>query len=143
MNRGKFPAQAGIPAFVTVHAAFLGGGAATNCTLPADGVLTDTTSTYPKQANFGSTCTYNAATGKYIVTLSETLKNILFVGAQVVKAGASPTANLRADAVVITPGTTINVQVCTQAGTLTDLGTNDMLILKIDAADTSAINGIT
>lgn len=143
MNRGKQPSFSGVTGFVTVHAAFLGGGAATDCTLPADGVLTDAAAgLYPKQANFGTSCKYAASTGVYTVVLSETFKNILFATAAVVSDGASPTATLEAAITKITPGTGLTVKVFAPNGTLTDLGTSDLLIIKVDCADTSAINGV-
>lgn len=140
MNRGKNLANALIPGFVTYHAAFLGGGAATNCTIPTDGVLTDAAAgVYPRQANIATSATY-VSTGLYTIVLSEACKNLLFADAVVVSDGVSPTAALKAVVTKITPSTGLTVKVYTPAGVLTDLGTSDLLILKVDAADTSAIN---
>lgn len=139
MDRGKWPGQSTYPGDVRFKAALLGGGAATNLTLPANGVLSDATATFPKGANLATSGTY-VSTGLYTIIYSEQVKHALFAQAIVVSAGASPTAALVADVTKITPGTkTITVKVYTPAGVLTDLGTSDMLILNIDAADTSAI----
>lgn len=141
MNRGtNSPVMGFSPNSMTLYAAALGGGAAANGTLPTNGQLTDASGKYPKAVNFASALTYNAATGKYKMVLSEAVKHILYAEGIVVDSGASPTAALYALVTAIDPVTkTIYFNVYTPAGTLTDLGTSDMVIMKIDAADTTAI----
>ena len=137
MEKGKFPASTFYVGDVKLFAAFLGGGAAANGTLPANGVLTDTTATFPKGCNVGTSLTY-VSTGLYTAILSQQVKNLLWADGIVVDAGASPTAALKAVVTKITPSTrTITVKIYTPAGVLTDLGTSDLLILKVDGADTS------
>jgi hypothetical protein len=141
MNRGaNSPLLGFAPNSLAVYAAAMGGGAAANGTLPANGALTGSSGKYPKAVNFASALTYNAATGKYKMVLSESIKHLLWADGIVVDSGASPTAALE---VVITAIDavlkTIYFNVYTPAGVLTDLGTSDMVILKIDGADTGAI----
>lgn len=141
MNRGPIaPVQGFAAQQMALYAAAMGGGAATDGTLPTNGQATPTTATYPKAENFASTLAYNAATGKYILTLTEGAKHILWADGKVVEAGASPTGPLY---VIPTKIDSINRQiylnVYAPGGTLTDLGTSDMLIMKIDIADTTSI----
>jgi hypothetical protein len=140
MIRGSNPTKSPVVNQITFYAAFLGGGAAANGSVPSNGVFSAATSTYPKAANLGTSCTY-ISTGVYDVVLADSVKNILWADAKATSGGASPTAALDVVVFSIVPSTkTIRVKVYTPAGALTDLGTSDMLILKIDAADTSAIN---
>lgn len=137
MNRGKQPAQSMFTGQVSLFAAFLGGGAAANGTVPANGVLKDDAATFPKGCNFATSLTY-VSTGLYTAVVSQTIKNILFANGIVVDAGASPTAALNCTVTKITPSSnTITVKIYTPAGVLTDLGTSDMLILRVEGADTS------
>lgn len=137
MEKGKWPAMGMFVGFVSMIAAFLGGGAAANGTVPANGVLKDDAATFPKGCNLGTSLTY-VSTGLYTMIYSQQVKNLLFADAIVVDAGASPTAALKAVVTKITPSTrTITVKVYTPAGVLTDLGTSDMIVFKLDAADTS------
>lgn len=140
MNRGKAPSQVTFANHVAMFAAVLGGGAATNCTIPTNGILTDDAAgLYPKQANLATSGTY-VSTGLYTIILSEQVKHLLFADGIVVSDGASPTAALTPIITKITPATrTITVKVYTPAGVLTDLGTSDLLLLKIEGADTSAL----
>jgi hypothetical protein len=140
MNRGAIaPIKSLFAGHLSVFAAVLGGGAATSGTVPSNGPLADDVATYPKAANLASTFTY-VSTGVYDMVLTEQVKHILFVAGMVVDGGASPTAALQVTPTVITPSTkTIRVRVHTPTGTLTDLGTSDMLVLRIDVADTSSI----
>lgn len=141
MNRGTWPLKHAVMNCVAFFAAFLGGGAATNGTVPASGVLADDAAgLYPKGANLGTSLTY-VSTGLYTAVYSETFKHVLHATGIVVSDGASPTAALVAVVTKITPSTkTITVKVYTPAGTLTDLGTSDLLILRCEAADTSALS---
>jgi hypothetical protein len=137
MNRGSNPAKHIAPNVVRFQAAFLGGGAATNCTVPSDGVLTSTSGTFPKQMNLGSTLTYSS-TGVYVGVLSETFRHLVPIGAVVVASGNSPTAVLCCEVTKVDPTTGFTVKVTTPSGTLTDLGTSDMVVLTFDGADTTA-----
>lgn len=141
MNRGpNSPIQGFAPQSMTLFAAAMGGGAASNGTIPTNGQLLDSGGTYPKAVNFASALTYNAATGIYYVTLSEYAKHILHATGIVVDSGSSPTTALVCVVSKIIPASKrIDVRICTPAGTLTDLGTSDMLILRVDVADTTAI----
>lgn len=141
MNRGpNSPIGAFAPQSMKLFAAAMGGGAATDGTIPANGALSDSSGLYPKAVNFMSSLTYNAATGIYYATLNESVKHILFAKGVVVDSGASPTAALVCVVTkIIAASKRIDLKIYTPAGTLTDLGTSDMLILSIDGADTSAI----
>ena len=137
MERGKFPAFTTFVGQVSLFAAFLGGGGAANGTVPSNGGLADDTATFPKGVNLGTSLTY-VSTGLYTAVLSQNIKNLLWADGIVVDAGASPTAALKAVVTKITPSTnTITVKIYTPAGVLTDLGTSDMLILRVEGADTS------
>lgn len=141
MNRGTNSPIGGFAAgSMLLFAAAMGGGAAADGTLPTNGQLNDADGKYPKAVNFMSTLTYNAATGIYYATLSQAVKHILHATGIVVDSGASPTAALVCVVTKIIPTTKIiHLKIYTPAGTLTDLGTSDMLILRVDAADTSSI----
>lgn len=140
MNRGtNSPVKGFVPNMITFHAAFMGGGAASDGTRPTNGTLTNSGGEYPAQANFGSTLVYSA-TGIYTVTFSELVPHLLFANAIVVDSGASPTTALHAVITAIVPASKqCTVKVYTPAGTLTDLGTSDMIVFKVDAADTTSI----
>lgn len=141
MNRGpNSPIQGFAAQSMKLFAAAMGGGAAANGTLPTNGQLTDASGAYPKAVNFMSSLTYNAATGLYYATLTEAAKHILHATGIVVDSGASPTTALVCVVSKIIPANKrIDVRIYTPAGTLTDLGTSDMLILTVDIADTTGI----
>lgn len=141
MNRGaNSPIKGFAPNSMALFAAAMGGGAASDGTIPANGQLSPSSGEYPKAVNFASALTYNAATGKYKMVLSEAIMHILYADGIVVDSGASPTAALEVLVTAIEQSTkTIYFNVYTPAGVLTDLGTSDMVIMKIDAADTTAI----
>lgn len=141
MNRGTNSPIKGFSANrITLFAAAMGGGAGTNGTIPGNGQLDDANGKYPKAENFASALTYNASTGLYIMTLTESVKHILFATGIVVDSGSAPTSVLECAVTAIVPSTkSIYVKIFAPNGTLTDLGTSDMLILKVDAADTSSI----
>lgn len=141
MNRGtNSPVGGYSPRRSTIFAAALGGGAAANGSLPTNGQATPTTGTYPKAENFAASMTYDSATGKYYVTLSESVKHILHADGVIVAAGAAPTTALTP---VITKLDSVNKKIYfnsyTPAGVLTDMGTSDMIVLNIEIADTGAI----
>ena len=142
MNKGTYPLKHPVVNMVNFLCAFLGGGAATSGTIPTNGKLTDDAAgLYPKAANLGTSLTY-VSTGIYTAVYSETFKHLLFAHGIVVSDGASPTTALHAVVTKLTPSTkTITVKVYTPAGTLTDLGTSDLLILNVFAADTTALSG--
>ena len=141
MNRGpNSPIKGFAPNQMTLFAAAMGGGAASNGTVAGNGTLSTSNGKYPKAVNFASALTYNSATGKYYLTLNQSVKHILWAGGIVVDSGASPTAALYVLVTAIDQSTKIvYFNVYTPAGTLTDLGTSDMVIFKLDVADTSAI----
>lgn len=141
MNRGtNSPLGAFAANSMVLYAAALGGGAAADGTLPSNGQLTDASGKYPKAVNFASTLAYNAATGKYIMTLSQSVKHLLYATGIVVDSGSAPTAALYVLVTAIVPADKkIYFNVYTPAGTLTDLGTSDMVILRVEGADTSSI----
>ena len=125
-------------------AAALGGGSGNPPTLPADGVFTPTTSTYPLHANALSSGTNAVAptrtsTGIYTLTLKHQPKFVLFAKAEVLQAGASPTTGLTAKVVSYDPVAkvaTVRTYVDT-TGVLTDAGTNDMIVLYVTAQDST------
>lgn len=121
-------------------AAYLGGGAATNCSTPANGTLTDDAAgLFPTKCNKGLLGTY-VSTGIYTCTYLANMlvKHLLHCEAIVVSDGASPTAALKAVVTKLAPSTrTVTVKIYTPSGTLTDLGTSDLLILRILGRDSS------
>src|SRR5678816_1719491 len=141
MERGAHsPIQSMFAQHRVLFAAFMGGGAASNGTLAGNGQLDDANGKFPKAANFGTSLTYNASTGLYLFVYSQQVKHLLFVEGIVVDSGASPTAALECIATAIVPSTrTVSLRIVAPNGTLTDLGTSDMLILKMDVADTTSI----
>lgn len=141
MNRGpNSPIQGFAPQSMRLFAAAMGGGAAADGTVAANGQLTDSSGLYPKAVNFMSSLTYNSATGIYYATLTEVAKHLLHATGIVVDSGASPTAALVCVVTKLIPATKIiHLKIYTPAGVLTDLGTSDMLILAVDIADTTAI----
>jgi len=140
MNRGaNSPIKGFVPGLGAVHAAMLGAGAA-DLTLPANGVLTDAAAgLYPKAANFALTGVRQGSAGIFVITLSDSAKNILWADGIVVSDGGAPTAALEVVVTKITPPNTLTIKIVAPNGTLTDPGTSDLVILKIDIADTGAI----
>lgn len=139
MIRGKDISYAVPGSMVKFLAAVLGN--TTNApTIPADGKFTPTTSTYPRRANSVSLVASEAPTrtsqGVYVITISHLLPNILFATAAVLSAGGSPTATLVADVTIINSATRqLTVKTALPNGTLTDVGTSDMIVIKIDGQD--------
>lgn len=140
MNRGtNSPVKGFVPNQIAFFAAMMGGGGAADGTRPTNGTLTSSGGEYPAQANFASTLVYTS-TGLYTLTLSELVPHILWADAIVVDSGDSPTAALKAVVTQIIPASKqIVVKVYTPAGVLTDLGTSDMIVVRVDAADTGSI----
>lgn len=143
MNRGKNPKFSIPHSCVDFTVAVLGAAAAAP-TVPADGQLTPTTSTYPVRANgvsgLAAEIPTRSATGAYVVTYAHQLVNVLYAHAAVYAAGGAPTAGgLVADVIAVNPVTRqLTVIVATQAGVATDLGVNDMLVLYAHAQDSNA-----
>lgn len=142
MNRGSIaPVASMFTGHKVLFAAALGGGAAADGTIPTNGQLADDIAgTYPKAANFATSLTYAAPTGVYTLIYSQQVKHCLFASGIVVDSGSSPTAALVCVVTKINPTTrTITCKIYTPAGTLTDLGTSDLLVLRLDVGDTSTI----
>lgn len=143
MNRGKNPKSSIPHSCVDFTLAVLGAGAAAP-TVPLDGKLTPTTSTYPSRANGVSRLAAEIPTrsgvGAYTVTTSHAVPTGLFATAAVYAAGAAPTAGgLKADVISLdSAGRKLSVVVATPAGVATDLGTNDMLVFYVHAQDSNA-----
>lgn len=141
MKRGRNPKDAIPFGLVDFHVALLGGGAAADLTVPANGTLTDDAAgLFPTKCNVALSGTYVSTgvyTCKYISDMQ--MMHLLSARAIVVSDGASPTAALVAVVTKLTPSTrAITVKVYTPAGTLTDLGTSDLLIIQATGRDTSA-----
>lgn len=140
MNNGKFPKQSYPGRMVDFVVAVLGGGVGAAPTIPTNGTFTAANSTFPTAINSVSRTTADAptwvSTGLYTVTYKHALVNAWVTGAAVLSAGASPTAALQVIPTKIVPATrTITVKVYGPTGTLTDLGTSDMLIVDVSAVD--------
>ena len=118
-------------------------GAVTSApTVPADGSFTPTTSTYPRRANKVSTAAGDApvrsSTGVYVITYADQVPFVKNAWASVVAAGASPTGDLQACVTKIDAANRqITVKTATFAGVATDIGTNDLLIITVDAQDST------
>jgi hypothetical protein len=140
MKTGKNPHSSVPFGLVEFLVAYLGGGAATNCSTPANGTLTDDAAgLFPTKCNKGLLATY-VSTGLYTCTFLENMqvKHLLHADPIVVSDGASPTAALKAVVTKLTPSTrTITVKVYTPAGVLTDLGTSDLLVMRVLGRDSS------
>ena len=139
MNRGKNPKSSIPHSMVDSCIAVIGTGA-TAPAVPANGDFRPTTTTYPLRANAVDTRATNAPTrtgaGIYVITYAHQLPNVLFADGAVYKAGAAPTAALVADVTIIDAvNRQLTVKVSTPAGVLTDLGVNDMLVIKVEAQD--------
>lgn len=140
MENGKFLKKSYPGRMVDFVVAVLGGGAATNPTIPTNGTFTAAASTFPTAINSVSRVTADApahvSTGLYTVVYKHALVNAWPNGAVVLSAGASPTAALQAIVTKVVPATrTITVKVYGPTGTLTDLGTSDMLIIDVTGVD--------
>ena len=138
---GKNPKQSVPHSSVDFTVAVL--GAATSApTIPADGKLTPTTSTYPVRGNRVSTAAADAPTrsgaGVYVITYADQVPFVKNAWASVVAAGASPTGDLQACVTKIDAANRqITVKTATFAGVATDIGTNDLLIITVDAQDST------
>lgn len=141
MKRTGFPHKSYFAGSGDIVVALLGGGGGQNLTIPTNGILTDAAAgLFPKGANFALSGT-NAGTGIYTIVLSESVKHIFHASPIVVSDGNSPTAALDAICTKITPPTGLTIKVCTPSGTLTDLGTSDLLLIRVMVADTSSLSG--
>lgn len=140
MENGKFLKKSYPGRMVDFVVAVLGGGAATNPTIPTNGTFTAAAATFPTSINSVSRVAADApahvSTGLYTVVYKHALVNAWPNGAVVLSAGASPTAALQAIVTKVVPATrTITVKVYGPTGTLTDLGTSDMLIIDVTGVD--------
>lgn len=140
MNQGKNPHSSLPFGLVEFLAAFLGGGSATDLSIPANGTLTDDAAgLFPVKCNKGLAGVY-VSTGLYTCTYQANVqvKHLIHASAIVVSDGGSPTAALYALVTKLTPSTrTVTVKVYAPTGTLTALGTSDLLILRILGRDSS------
>jgi hypothetical protein len=142
MKRGKNHAFAIPHSSVFFEVAVLGN--TTNApTVPANGAFTAGASTFPIGANGISTVAAEAPTrtsaGIYVLTIAHLLANIIPINIEVTSAGASPTVALYGIIASIVPATRlITIRIYTPAGTLTDLGVNDMAVLSLKGYDTNS-----
>jgi hypothetical protein len=140
MKRGKELHHSLPQGLVDFYCAMMGGGAATAGALPADGVLdSGAVSKFPARVNHAATLAY-VSTGIYTLTYIEDMhvKHLVDAKFIVVDDGASPTTALVATATALLPGTrSVTVKVYTPAGTLTDLGTSDLLIGRLTGWDST------
>lgn len=138
---GKNPKSSSPHSSVDFTVAVLGGGTGAP-TVPADGKLTPSTSTYPVRGNKVSTATADAPTrssaGVYVITYADFVPFVKNAWASVVSAGGSPTGDLQACVTKIDAANRqLTVKTATFAGVATDIGTNDMLIITVDAQDST------
>lgn len=143
MNRGANPAKAIPHSSVFFDVAVLGNTTSAP-TVPADGPLSAAVSTFPIGGNGVDKTAAGVPTrtsaGLYVITYVHQLVNVIPQSAQVVAAGASPTAALEASILSIVPATrkvTVLVSV-PSTGAATDLGVNDMLVLTLKGYDTNS-----
>lgn len=134
MNRGENPHKS-IPANCGSFWVAALGAATSAPTVPANGPFAPTTSTYPASMNGidKTTAPTRSAAGVYVITVSHLLPLIQFATAVVVAAGGSPTAALAAEVTKIdTANRQITVKTFTPSGTATDVGTSDLILIKVD-----------
>lgn len=120
------------------------GNTTSNPTIPANGRFTPTTSTFPRALNCVSLLTAEAPSrtsqGIFVITWSKDFaaQNVINATCSVLSAGSAPTTVLVCDPTIIDPvARTITVKVSTPAGTLTDPGTSDMIIVTMTAQDSN------
>lgn len=112
-------------------------------TLPTDGTFTDAAAgLFPTRLNSVDRTTAGApthvGTGIITITYRHVLKNVVPLSCQIVSDGASPTTALYGIISKVTPGTrTVTVRIYTPAGTLTDPGTSDLVIVNLVGFDTT------
>lgn len=136
MNRGENPHKS-IPANCGSFWVAALGNSTSAPTVPANGAFTPTTSTYPISMNGISKLSAEApsrsAAGVYVVTVDHKLPLMQFATAVVVAAGGSPTTALAAEVTKIdTANRQITVKTFTPAGVATDVGTSDLILIKVD-----------
>lgn len=139
MIRGKSIAFAIPHDICTFFVAVVGAGANPPIA-PMNGAMTPTTPTFPSQAQglSSGTAPTRTSAGIYVITYSHQLVHVIPTGAAVISCGVSPTAQLHADITVINAATRqVTVKITAPSGTLTDLGTSDMLILTLTGIDSS------
>lgn len=140
MNRGK-DRKFSIPhSCVDFAVAVLGAGGAAP-TLPVNGPMAPTVSTFPARLNgvsrVAAEIPTRSAQGRYVITYAHQLPVAFNAQGSVLSAGGSPTGGLVVDVDSINSATRqIAVRVAQQVnGALTDLGTSDLLILTVNAQD--------
>lgn len=141
MNRGKNPAFAIPHSSVFFEVAVLGNTSSAP-TIPTDGPLSAAVSTFPVAANgvsrVASEAPTHTSTGIVTVTYAHQLVNVIPVGCEIVAAGVSPTTALYAIISSIVPATrVITLRIYTPAGSLTDPGVNDMIVISLKGYDTN------
>jgi len=142
MNRGKNLKSDINQSMVDFRIAVLGAGGSAP-TVPADGNFRPTTSTFPKRLNSVSFSSAEVPTrggaGIYTITYQDKLVNVMPKSAVVLSAGGAPTAVLEATPTIVDPvARTITVKTYVPNGTLTDLGTSDLLVIYVEAQDSGA-----
>ena len=142
MENGKYLKKSYPGRMVDFVVAVLGGGVGAAPTIPTNGTFTAANATFPTSINSVSRVTADApayvSTGLYTVVYKHALVNVWPICAVVLSAGASPTAALKAVVTKVVPSTrTITVKVYTPSGTLTDLGTSDLLVINVTGVDGS------
>lgn len=133
---GKNPKQSSPHSCVDFTAAVLGNTSSAP-TIPADGPIDPTKGQYPLRANRAASATHSA-TGVIVITLADPPATMLYVSAQVIAAGGSPTAELIAVVTKIDPANKqVTVKTMIPAGTATDPGTSDMIVLYCHGQDST------
>ena len=142
MNRGANPAKA-IPHSVVFFDVAVLGNTSSAPTIPADGPVSAAVSTFPLGANGVDKTTAGApthtSTGIVTVTYSHLLASVVPVGVTVMSGGGSPTTALYAIISSIVPATrVVTLRIYTPAGTLTDPGVNDLIVISLKGYDTTS-----
>ena len=142
MNRGANIAKA-IPHSSVLFTCAVLGNTTSAPTVPADGQETAASSKWPLGANGVDKSTAGiptrTSTGIYTVTYAHQLAHVVPAGSpSVISGGSAPTTALYAIITSIVPATrVVTVKVYAPGGTLTDLGTSDMLVIPLMGYDTN------
>ncbi len=142
MKRGKSQAFA-IPHSTVFFDVAVLGNTTSAPTIPVDGPMTAAASTFPMGANGVSTVAAEApthtSTGIITVTYAHQLVSVLPINVEITSAGGSPTAALYAIFFSIVPATrVVTLKIYTPAGTLTDPGVNDLIVMSLKGYDTNS-----
>jgi hypothetical protein len=142
MNRGK-DRKFSIPhSCVDFVVAVIGTGASPPVAT-TNGPMSPTVATFPARLNgisrVAAEIPTRSAQGRYVITYAHQLPVVFNATGTVLAAGGAPTGGLLCDVDSINPATRqIAIRVATQNGTLTDLGTSDLLVLTVNAQDSGA-----